>query len=50
MIILIKRDSEIFLTQDSLLAEEDVDNSNVLLPGVVDVLLTKRGEMESWIS
>ena len=30
---------KIFLTHDSVLAKEDVDNSNVLLPSVVEVVL-----------
>ena len=31
-------DDKTFLTHDSLLAEKDVDNGDILLPGVVEVL------------
>ena len=33
------------LTHDSFLAEKDVDNSNVLLPGVVKFLLKEKNNI-----
>ena len=35
----------VFLTHDSVLANEDVDNSNILLPGIVKVTLAGNVQM-----
>ena len=42
-------DNETFLTHDSFLAKKDVNNSDILLPGVVDVLLKNRGDRKGCI-
>ena len=35
----------VFLAHDSVLANEDVDNSNILLPGIVEVILAENVKM-----
>ena len=37
--LFIKKEYRYLLTHDSVLAKEDVDNSDVFLPGIVEVIL-----------